>query len=667
MQKGSKHIKVDKDTSTLYSPCGWSKKVDVELLNNGGLETQVYNKLFGATQENVIDGSLNLKFETRARIGVPGIEEPVNVLAMIGRFNANTSYFVVNERRLIGMEFIEGGIIYSSLLLSGDGKTLVTIESKMDKYWEPESTTVVVRNVDSGAELQKFKHDKPVSSSCLSGDGKTLVTVESKVDSYRVPLYSTVLVRNVDSGAQLQKFDHEKPVTSSSLSGDGTTLVVSEGKKVVVRSVKTGVTLQEFEHENRVTDSCLSGDGKTLVTVEHGKLYFRGPPEGDAIVTVRNVDTGAKLHEFESEQVVTSSSLSGDGKSLVTVEHGELPESGRTITIRNVDTGTTLQEFTSEQAVTSSSLSGDGKSLVTVEHGKLFGGGHPRDDSTITIRNVDTGTKQEFTSKQAVTSSSLSEDGKTLVVVEDKRKVIVRNVHTGAELQKFEGKTLVTVEDRFRKSTVIIRSAETGAQLQKFKHDKPVSSSCLSGDGKSLLTVEHGKINGHGRPTGDATVTVRNVDTGAKLQEFESEQAVTSSSLSGDGKSLVTVESKEVKEWYDWPLSSTVLVRNVDTGAKLQKFDHEKPVTSSSLSGDGKSLVTVESKVDEYNAPLSSTVLVRNVDSGAQLQKFDHEKPVTSSSLSGDGKTLVYVEQTKVYVEQTKVYVEQTKVIVKHL
>ena len=613
MQKGSKHIKVDKDTSTLYSPCGWSKKVDVELLNNGGLETQVYNKLFGATQENVIDGSLNLKFETRARIGVPGIEEPVNVLAMIGRFNANTSYFVVNERRLIGMEFIEGGIIYSSLLLSGDGKTLVTIESKMDKYWEPESTTVVVRNVDSGAELQKFKHDKPVSSSCLSGDGKTLVTVESKVDSYRVPLYSTVLVRNVDSGAQLQKFDHEKPVTSSSLSGDGTTLVVSEGKKVVVRSVKTGVTLQEFEHENRVTDSCLSGDGKTLVTVEHGKLYFRGPPEGDAIVTVRNVDTGAKLHEFESEQVVTSSSLSGDGKSL-----------------------------------------------VTVEHGKLFGGGHPRDDSTITIRNVDTGTKQEFTSKQAVTSSSLSEDGKTLVVVEDKRKVIVRNVHTGAELQKFEGKTLVTVEDRFRKSTVIIRSAETGAQLQKFKHDKPVSSSCLSGDGKSLLTVEHGKINGHGRPTGDATVTVRNVDTGAKLQEFESEQAVTSSSLSGDGKSLVTVESKEVKEWYDWPLSSTVLVRNVDTGAKLQKFDHEKPVTSSSLSGDGKSLVTVESKVDEYNAPLSSTVLVRNVDSGAQLQKFDHEKPVTSSSLSGDGKTLVYVEQTKVYVEQTKV-------IVKHL
>ena len=41
---------------------------------------------------------------------------------------------------------------------------------------------------------------------------------------------------------------------------------------------------------------------------------------------------------------------------------------------------------------------------------------------------------------------------------------------------------------------------------------------------------------------GDATVKIRNVDTGATLQEFKSEDAVTSICLSGDGKTLSTVE-----------------------------------------------------------------------------------------------------------------------------
>ena len=34
-------------------------------------------------------------------------------------------------------------------------------------------------------------------------------------------------------------------------------------------------------------------------------------------------------------------------------------------------------------------------------------------------------------------------------------------------------------------------------------------------------------VNDHGVPTGEATVTVRNVDPGAKLQELKSEQLVT--------------------------------------------------------------------------------------------------------------------------------------------
>jgi hypothetical protein len=57
---------------------------------------------------------------------------------------------------------------------------------------------------------------------------------------------------------------------------------------------------------------------------------------------------------------------------------------------------------------------------------------------------------------------------------------------------------------------------DTGASLVEFESEQPLSSSCLSGDGKTLVTVEHGKLNSnYGFPEGDATVAIRNVDTGA--------------------------------------------------------------------------------------------------------------------------------------------------------
>jgi WD40 repeat protein len=252
-----------------------------------------------------------------------------------------------------------------------------------------------------------------------------------------------------------------------------------------------------------------------------------------------------------------------------------------------------------------------------VEHGKINGYGQPTGDATVTVRTVDTGAKlHEFKSEQPVTSSSLSGDGKTLVVTEGKK--------------------------------AIVRNADTGAKLHEFEHQNKLSSSSLSGDGKTLVTAE-GKYK-DGKWV-DNKVIVRNVDTGAELQKFDHDAKITSTSLSGDGKRLVVVESEMgdgVTTDPSEPQRSTVIVRNVDTGVELQKFEHEKPVTSSSLSGDGKTLVTVESEM-EYGTPKSSVVVVRDVATGVERHKFEHEEAVTSSSLSGDGKAVLYCSGHRAY------------------
>lgn len=173
------------------------------------------------------------------------------------------------------------------------------------------------------------------------------------------------------------------------------------------------------------------------------------------------------------------------------------------------------------------------------------------------------------------------------------------------------------------------------------RHLAAVREGVWDSGGGTLVTVEHGKMNGP-LPQGDATVSVRGVDTGDKIHEFKSVKPVTSVSLSGDGKTLAYVEHSH---FAGHPQNnSKVIIRKTDSDAILHQFQHGQEVTSSSLSGDGKTLAVVEDSLAGFGDN-KNTVIVRNVNTGTELQKLLHEKPVTSSSLSGDGKTLVAVER----------------------
>ena len=220
-EQGNKRRKLGQ--CTLRAPDGWSAQVDVGLLNRGGaLNSDVHDRLYGFKTETVKDGDET--FETRARVGGHGVHESESVYAieMPGRFKADATYFVVNERRLMELR-VDGDV--SIVNLSGDGETsFVTVQIDRDNG----TSVVTVRNVGTGAQLQHFDYDKRVTDCYLSRDGSTVTIEHERECGVRV-----LTVHSVDTGAQVDQFERPKypfpknwSLLQSSTSYDGKTSIV---------------------------------------------------------------------------------------------------------------------------------------------------------------------------------------------------------------------------------------------------------------------------------------------------------------------------------------------------------------------------------------------------------------------------------------------------------
>jgi WD40 repeat protein len=334
--------------------------------------------------------------------------------------------------------------------------------------------------------------------------------------------------------------------------------------------------------------------------------------------------------------------VSTDGKTLVVGKNGsDFPDA--TVTVRDVETGLKRQEFNCSRFVASTCLTGDGKTLGYVES-VMHWHGTPT-CSTVVVRDGGGGGgggggkethHHTFAYDTPVTSSCscLSDDGTTLAV-SGQQNTLVRTLstaattllpHEGEHMNRVtaihlsgDGQTLVTVEhDQFsgyflpvQNATITVRDVDTGAQLQQFHTPHPVTTSSLSIDGKTLLLVAHGKLSFLGTPDGDATVTLRKWDeTDAFLQVFETAHAVTSACLSGDGRTVVTIENVAGKGG----VGGLVRVRTVGgTGEEIQTFEHEQEITSASLSGDGTILAFIDQKHNFVDKKTTSTLHIHRI------------------------------------------------------
>ena len=178
----------------------------------------------------------------------------------------------------------------------------------------------------------------------LSGDGSTLAYVEHSDYTDHSENKGTVIIRKTDSDEILHQFPHDHEVTSWSLSEDGNRFVISNDQYKDHQWVNNNVTVydtngdgvfQSFPHKGKITSISLSGDGSILAYVEDRNCVF-----------IRNFAT-VEPQKIPHQAKITSMSLSRNGSKLVTVEHGNThgpyPRSTATVTIRDVDTGTKLE------------------------------------------------------------------------------------------------------------------------------------------------------------------------------------------------------------------------------------------------------------------------------------------------------------------------------------
>jgi dipeptidyl aminopeptidase/acylaminoacyl peptidase len=242
-----------------------------------------------------------------------------------------------------------------------------------------------------------------------------------------------------------------------------------------------------------------------------------------------------------------------------------------------------------------------------------------------------------LTTDAALTYCGLSADGGTLATVE-------------------HGKFQAWNNRQCADATVTVRSGATGGTLLAFKSEGAVDSAALSADGTTLVTVEHAAANCHSvrRPESDATVTVREVATGAQLRVFKSERPVTISGLSADGKTLLTVEHSVDDGRLDFRYAA--VIRHAETGAQLQKFvgastgTQQIRVSAACLSGDGKTAAYVQLGLYRGGGGQKNTVFCRSVATGAPIKTFEHADSVTAVWLSADGSTILVLEDQRAIV-----------------
>lgn len=244
---------------------------------------------------------------------------------------------VIRDIKTGAEQRIEGRNQIRSAVFSDDGSRAVAVGSNGE---------VIVRDLKTRKD-RRIRVAEKLSIGSVSRDGKSLIGLISDRDP------ETVLVRNLESGAERRIPASWGLVTSLSFSPDGRSIVIggSDGS-VTLQDLGTGST-QRFETRSSVSSAELSKDGNSLViatangevkvtnlvtgqeqTTRHrlGATFAESSPDGkyllssgiDGLLYYRNLDTREEKRILVGNWK-TIARFSPDGRSaIITSERGNI-------------------------------------------------------------------------------------------------------------------------------------------------------------------------------------------------------------------------------------------------------------------------------------------------------------------------------------------------------
>jgi RNA polymerase sigma factor (sigma-70 family) len=285
-------------------------------------------------------------------------------------------------RRLGTLHFRHGGGQINALLLSADGKTLVS-----NTHYG--SRTVCAWELATGKLLHEFPgHYEENRAVALSPDGKTLATGQA------------ALIRFWDlaSGREVRKLKAPlDDVQGLAFSPDGKALASGHGGQAVLLwdlAAAAAVARLPAKH-NRLTLLAFTPDGKTLVT---GDTL-------DRTIRLFDVPTRKERCQLTRPEVVRGFALSPDG-NLLALGSQEGP-----VSVWDVKTGKLVRELRGAPFVAGVAFSPDGSTLASAEWDQKT------DRNAVALWDVATGKQLRRLEKNvgSVGSVHFSADGKTLI------------------------------------------------------------------------------------------------------------------------------------------------------------------------------------------------------------------------------------------------------------
>jgi WD40 repeat protein len=444
-----------------------------------------------------------------------------------------------------------------ALAFSPDGKTIFSNSGLTLKLWD----------TATGREIRTITgHSNLIRSTAFSPDGKTILSAD---------LGGSLKLWDAATGRELPgPSGHATNVDSVGFSPDGKTIVSGSSDTFKFWDATTGSLIRVLPGARGRGDTVsFSPDGKTISYGDRRDLELL-----DAV-------TGQELRSIAPEPVISSTTFSPDGRTIVTGFQG----SSANLKLWGAATGQELRTLTGHtDSVGVVAFSPDGKTIVS-------GSG----DKTMKLWDVATGREiRNFDRKDYPTSAAFSPDGKIIATCSYSEDPQLWDVATGREIRTLDGEKYFgsidsisfspdgkTVLGASSDNMLMLWDAATGKPLRAFAgHTDSVNSMAFSPDSKIILSG-----------SSDGTVRLWDAATGKEIVQLVSFTG-TDSQIAAATRGL-TVETEAAASSID----SEWLAITPDGYFKASPLG-DRYINVRVTTGTGDSAVTTITGIDAYRS-----------------------------------------------------------------